>query len=205
MASEQTRLEVSEWDGEYAGGKQPFGASVFPGVDKLLTAHVPAGGTVIDLGCGYGRDSIFLAKELQCKVTGVEPAVEGSKALADAAAAHGLPIKVICAFLEEFDFLSVACSSDMVLMDSVLSFIEASSQPVIVKSALQSLKPGGHLVIIGWPKADDKHWVARLIHEARTGAVVTKDAEELVSHATFDGELTEMKWHVTVAKAAAEQ
>ena len=61
----------------------------------------------------------------------------------------------------------------MVLMDSVLSFVDEDVQPRAVKAALQSLRSGGHLVVIGWPNEAEVGWVGRLIGEA-AGAVVTR-------------------------------
>ena len=182
----------------YSDGKQPFGAAPFPGLDAILTAHVTAGGNVLDLGAGYGRDAIFLAREHKCQVTAVDPAQEGMKALDAAAAKEGLSITAVCSFLEDYEFS--ADTYDMVLMDSVLSFLDPEIQPSIVNSAVQSLKPGGHLVIIGWPNEEEVGWVGRLVAGALMQTTLIKDAEVNVTHAVLDGKEMQMTWHVTVAK-----
>ena len=64
----------------YSGGKQPFGPLPFPKIDTLLTEHCHKAGDVLDIGAGYGRDAIYLAKEHKCRVTAVDPAPEGIKA-----------------------------------------------------------------------------------------------------------------------------
>ena len=184
----------------YSGGKQPFGPLPFPKIDTLLTEHCHKAGDVLDIGAGYGRDAIYLAKEHKCRVTAVDPAAEGIKAIEVAAQTHGLAIKGQCAFIEDYQFGTGV--HDMVLMDSVLSFVDEDVQPRAVKAALQSLRSGGHLVVIGWPNEAEVGWVGRLIGEAAVGAVVTKDAEVFDTHASFGGEEMQMTWHVTVARAA---
>jgi len=199
--SEEAKKGALEWDGMYANGSQPFGPTTFAKIDQLLKEHVPEGGTVLELGSGYGRDAIFLAKERKCTITAVEPGEEGTKALSKAASEGGLPITAVCAFAEAFDYAPMKGKFDMVLMDSVLAFCDADVQPTIVKSSLESLTKGGYFVVIGWPKEDDVNWVAKLINEAGTGATVVKDAEVCATKAKLGDEEMEMTWHVTVAQA----
>eukprot|EP00928_Gymnodinium_smaydae_P081992 TRINITY_DN65420_c0_g1_i1.p1 TRINITY_DN65420_c0_g1~~TRINITY_DN65420_c0_g1_i1.p1 ORF type:complete len:204 (+),score=38.17 TRINITY_DN65420_c0_g1_i1:93-704(+) len=200
--SEASKTGVKEWDEMYVDGKHPFGQLPFAGIDALLKDHVPASGTVLDIGSGYGRDALYLAREHGCSVVAVEPSSEGTKACAAAASAAGLSVAAQCAYVEDYDFAKVQGTFDMVLLDSVLAFLESGVQSVVVKSALQSLKPGGHLVVLGWPNKDEVSWVARLIAEADCRASVTKDADVIKTSANFDGEDVDMTWHVTVAKAA---
>ena len=201
-ASEKARKNVAEWDDMYKGGAQPFGATSFATIDGLLKRHVPEGGVVLEIGSGYGRDAVFLAREKACsRYVAVEPGRAGTEACAKNAASAGLSgtIEAVCAFAEEYDFAPMRGSCDMVLMDSVLAFLDESIQPKVVECSLDSLKIDGHLVIIGWPKEDNVHWVAQLIRESSIPAQVTNDAEVLVTKASFDGEEVEMTWHVTIA------
>mmetsp|Transcript_62099 Transcript_62099/g.122740 ORF Transcript_62099/g.122740 Transcript_62099/m.122740 type:complete len:206 (-) Transcript_62099:264-881(-) len=200
--SDEAAKGALEWDAMYKDGSQPFGPTTFAKIDELLKEHVPKGGTVLELGSGYGRDAIFLATQLGCTVTAVEPGEEGTKALAKATSERGLSIDAVCQFAEAYNFSPMEGKCDMVLMDSVLAFLEAGVQPTVVKSSLESLKKGGHLVVIGWPKEDDINWVAKLVNGAGTGATVIKDAEVCATKANIGGEEMDMTWHVTVARAA---
>ena len=199
--SEEAKKGVLEWDSMYVDGKQPFGPTTFAKIDEILKAHVPEGGTVLELGSGYGRDAIYLAKERKCTVTAVEPGEEGSKALTKAASEGGLPINAVCDFAEAYDYAPMKGKCNMVLMDSVLAFCDAAVQPAIVKMSLECLTSGGYLVVIGWPKEDDVNWVAKLIEGVGTGATVVKNAEVCATKANLGGEDMEMTWHVTVARA----
>jgi len=200
--SEEAKKGALEWDGMYTDGKQPFGPSTFPKIDELLKRHVPEGGSVLELGSGYGRDAIFLAKEHKCTVIAVEPGEEGTKTLTKAASEGGLPITAVCAFAEAYDFAPMKGKCDMVLMDSVLAFVDAGVRLAVVKSSLESLKSGGHLVVIGWPNEDDINWVGKLVNDAGVGATVIMDAEACATKASIGGEEMEMTWHVTIAQAA---
>jgi len=182
----------------YAGGKQPFGPAPFQGIDLLLKESVGEGGSVLDLGAGYGRDALFLATERKCHVTAVEPAEQGVEHIRGAAARDGLLVTCECCYLEEFGFPQDAF--DMVLMDSVLSFLDSDVQPAVIKAALCSLKPGGKLVIIGWPDETEREWVRHLVDAAGVNAEMVRNAEAYVTTAEFDGENVEMTWHVTVAE-----
>ena len=201
QATSKAQRDAAEWNLMYVEGKQPFGPTPFAKLDAILMEHCKEGGHVLDLGAGYGRDAIYLAKEHQCRVRAVDPAAEGINAINAVAAECGLAVEGECAFIEDYQF--DAGVYDMVLMDSVLSFLEPDVQPRAIQSALQSLKADGHLVVIGWPNEAEVKWVARLISEANVKAAVIKDAETCVTHAEFDGEEVQMTWHVTVATRTA--
>ena len=79
MAPEATQAEQPEdehqWGSMYAGGAEPFGSEPFTELQEHLRA-LCSGRTVLDLGAGYGRDSLWLARNCGCAVTAVEPSVE---------------------------------------------------------------------------------------------------------------------------------
>jgi 2-polyprenyl-3-methyl-5-hydroxy-6-metoxy-1,4-benzoquinol methylase len=75
--SSKAAAAAAEWDPMYAGGQQPFGAGPFLGVDGLLRKWVKTGVKVLDVGAGYGRDSLWMARELSCSVTAIEPGQSG--------------------------------------------------------------------------------------------------------------------------------
>lgn len=68
--------EAAYWDARFASDGKVWGDGPSE-LARLAVARLSfaagRGIDVVDLGCGYGRDSIFLAAELGCRVTGVDP------------------------------------------------------------------------------------------------------------------------------------
>ena len=75
-------------------------------------------GTVLDIGCGQGRDSLFLARQ-GYQVTGIDASEVGIKQMLEQAEAKGLNVKGIVADFYSYDY---AESFDIVVLDSILHF-----------------------------------------------------------------------------------
>ena len=72
------------WDNEYkqqkhVWGKGPSELAVFAA--GYLKQHPPAAKTpsIIDLGCGYGRDAFYLAGNIRCSILGIDVSPEALK------------------------------------------------------------------------------------------------------------------------------
>jgi MPBQ/MSBQ methyltransferase len=116
------------------------------GLDKL-----PAGTTVIDVGCGIGGSSRILAKDYGFDVTGVTISPQQVKR-----ATELTPEGVSAKFLVDD---AMALSFPDASFDVVWSIEAGPHMPdkmVFAKELMRVLKPGGILVVADWNQRDDR-------------------------------------------------
>jgi MPBQ/MSBQ methyltransferase len=116
------------------------------GLDKL-----PAGTTVIDVGCGIGGSSRILAKEYGFDVTGVTISPQQVKR-----ATELTPEDVSAKFVVDD---AMALSFPDASFDVVWSIEAGPHMPdkaVFARELLRVLKPGGILVVADWNQRDDR-------------------------------------------------
>jgi SAM-dependent methyltransferase len=124
--------------GWYDANAEDFAARTFgpgmEGVRERFLAHVPAGGAVLDAGCGSGRDA------LSFKTAGyVASAFDGSARLAQIAAANtGLSVRHLT--FAEMDW---EAAFDGVWACATLLHVAAADLPGALANVRRSLKPGG--------------------------------------------------------------
>jgi SAM-dependent methyltransferase len=101
-----------------------------------FTALIPAGGRILDAGCGSGRDSLAFAK-LGFRVT----SMEASAKLAALATAHaGLPVEVMT-----FDQIAWRDAFDGVWACASLLHVGRADLPAAIGRLRDALVPGGVL------------------------------------------------------------
>jgi tocopherol O-methyltransferase len=132
-------------------------------------AGITGGERVIDVGCGMGGSSIWLAKDRGCNVTGVTiSSVQRTWATTSAAWSRVNPRpNFLRADAEEVQF-------DPGSVDAVWS-IECTEhlfvKPAFFKKAATWLKPGGRVAICAWLSGDDEQAAEtqRLVYEVCEG------------------------------------
>lgn len=105
----------------------------------VATAGDGHGGAAMDIGCGAGRNSLFLARH-GYRVTGVDLSRVGLDLMAQQAALERLPVHAVAADINQFDF-GHARWNLIVLIDFPYPY-----QPLLPRIAA-GLKPGGLVVI----------------------------------------------------------
>lgn len=99
--------------------------------------------SVLDVGCGQGRDAIALAK-LGYNVTGIDSSSVGIGQMLESSKREGVELRGIVGDIYSFEFFS---EYDIILMDSMLHFYknDISKETGFVNKILDSMKPNGVL------------------------------------------------------------
>jgi methionine biosynthesis protein MetW len=116
----------------------------------LVSAMIPVGSRVLDVGCGTGLTAKELRDALGCEVVGLEP----NEQRAEAARLHGY--KVITGILDDLNVQEVG-TFDVILF---LDILEHLSDPAsILETTKHFLKPHG-FIVASVPNV--AHWTVRL-------------------------------------------
>lgn len=114
--------------------------------DQILRGNITAGMTVLDAGCGYGRNLVYLLRE-GCEVYALDANAEGVehvRALAAELAPHLPPGNFRVGAIEEMPFADGL--ADVVICSSVLHFARDEQQFLAMMEELwRVLRPGGML------------------------------------------------------------
>lgn len=131
---------AAAWDQRF--GEQEWPTAPDASLVELIEPLTP--GHALDLGCGPGRNGVWLASH-GWKVTGVDVSPVGLAQAEARAAAAGTTIEVVVADL--FDYQPPAGQFDLVLVANV--HVAAQDRPSLFAKAAGALAPGGHLLVIG--------------------------------------------------------
>jgi tellurite methyltransferase len=115
----------------------------FPEIVKLFAENVSAGSRVLDLGCGQGRDALFIARAGH-SVVAVDLSSSGIAQLNAEALQTGLPIEGIVADLVTYEPDSMF---DVVVIDRTLHMLRSSERMDVLKRAIGAVGPTGFVVI----------------------------------------------------------
>ena len=128
-----------------------------PGTDDLATAQrhklrfvagrigVDDGERVLDIGCGWGALTLFLAGRYDCRVTGVTPAPRQRDHIEASAVARGLTEKVDvhCGMFERFD----AAAGSFDAAAALGSVIHMPDLPAVFARTRRLLRRGGRFYV----------------------------------------------------------
>ena len=128
-------------------------------------------GKVLDVGCGTGQNSVWLAKA-GADVTGIDissVAVERAKKLAQKSG-----VNATFAVASALDFSSEA-RFQTVLDSAVFHIFDDSDQARYLDSVKQVLKPGGAMVGFGFSELEPEGWGPRRLSEENLRETYRKD------------------------------
>lgn len=112
-------------------------------------AEIKPGADILDIGCGFGASSIYLAKRYNATVTGITISSVQVDMANQAAGREKLDARFLLMDAEAMDF-----KKQFDLLWSVESISHYQNLPGFFASAARLLKPGGTFAITDWFKKD---------------------------------------------------
>ena len=149
------------WEARYAGSDRIWSGRVNAVLADLATDWTP--GTALDLGCGEGGDTVWLATQ-GWQVTAVdlsETAVRRARAAADVA---GVTDRVDARQGDLHDGIPDG-DWDLVSAQFLQSFVPLDRGPAL-RAALAALRPGGRMLVVDHAEAPP--WAGRHHHQEST-------------------------------------
>jgi SAM-dependent methyltransferase len=109
---------------------------------------------ILDLGCGYGRDSIFLAQNLPCHILGLD----NSQAAIDMArqslkGALEKRIEFLC-----YDFSNVSDKYDVIFISNLYPLLKPDERIKLRETVKRCLKPDSILFLSTFSVRDPQHY-----------------------------------------------
>jgi tocopherol O-methyltransferase len=113
-------------------------------------ANVKPGSDILDIGCGFGASSLYLAEHYNARVTGITISSVQVEMAIQAAAAQRLDSKFLLMDAEEMNF-----QKTFDILWSVESISHYQDRRKFFASAAKLLKPGGSFAITDWFKKEN--------------------------------------------------
>jgi cyclopropane fatty-acyl-phospholipid synthase-like methyltransferase len=123
---------------------------------------------ILDLGCGYGRDSIFLAKEVPCHILGVDNSMTAIEM-----AHESLPkelekkIEFLC-----YDFSRVGDKYDVILCSNVYQILKPDQRTALREIIKRCLQAGGIVFLSTLSVHDTQHFGKGIPVEDETNSFI---------------------------------
>jgi tocopherol O-methyltransferase len=137
--------------GYWIRGDEPKEKAQFQLVEHLARcANIKTGSEILDIGCGFGGSSLFLARNYRATVTGITNSPVQVQMAIDAAAKERLDANFVLMDADALDF-----QKQFDILWSVESISHYQHREKFFASAAKLLKPGGFFAITDWFKKEN--------------------------------------------------
>ena len=133
--------------------------------------------SVLDLGCGQGRDALMFARAGH-RVVGVDLSSVGVQQMVAAAEDESLPVEGV---VHDIRYYRPERRFDIVILDRVLHMLPEADRRAMLERAMDATAPGGHLLVAEGPKGMAP---VRAVIEGRGWTAVTKSKNRLIAQST---------------------
>ena len=141
-------MSKNKYETLYQEGRDVCGPP-FPEFVAFFDSYAQQNGRVLDLGCGQGRDALFIARKGH-HVVGVDLSPTGITQMVEDAQAEGLAVAGVVADIMEFEPESMF---DVVLLDRVLHMLaNDDARTAVLNKASNHLNAQGYILIADTPK-----------------------------------------------------
>jgi SAM-dependent methyltransferase len=131
-----------DYDALYGTTQDALGAPTKVFVD-FFAAFEQTNARVLDIGCGQGRDALFIARAGH-RVVGVDLSPNGVRDMTEAAAKEGLPVEGIVAELEAFKPDGIF---DVLLIDRTLHMLDEQPRLAVLERLIGCVAESGWALI----------------------------------------------------------
>lgn len=137
---------MTDYDKLYARTRNALGE---PSVEiRAYFGALPGSKTVLDIGCGQGRDALMAAR-LGHKITAIDASKAGIAQLRGEAAREGLAITTICADIRAHVYEG---TFDVLLIDRTLHMLAPEEAELLFTHLLSHVDAGSHLLLVDEPR-----------------------------------------------------
>jgi SAM-dependent methyltransferase len=149
---------AKNWEGTYryegkVWGEEPSELARFT-LDCLNKKPLPEEPKILDLGCGYGRDSAFLCRRLSSRVIGIDSSPQAI------IMARGMPSTGLPGILDFFcgDFGTAAGQYQLVFASNFYQILPPGERARLRETIRRCLAPGGLLFLNSLAVGDPQHF-----------------------------------------------
>ncbi len=123
--------------------------SPFPEFAAAAKQHGGPGVSVLDIGCGQGRDALLFART-GCTVVGIDHSAVGIEQLRAIARSEGLDLTAEVADMTTY---RAETRFDIVILDRVLHMVpDTTTRSAVMAAAAAAVRPGGRILVADEPK-----------------------------------------------------
>jgi SAM-dependent methyltransferase len=179
------------WDNTYRQDKKVWGdnpseLAIFAGTFLKESSRFKncADIFILDLGCGYARDAIFLAENLPCHVLGLDSSAQAIELGREALTRElGKRIELLC-----YDFSHVTDKYDVIFVSNLYHLLNQTERAKLRETIQRCLKTDGMLFLSTFSTRDPQHFGKGTPVEGETNSFIDDKFHHFSTRADLEKE-----------------